>query len=113
MRRLLILLVTVLTLLGRQGASEALENLAHAAVEGHAAHAQVDSDHDAHDPMHLEHGCGGGAHVCPCHAPVNAAPVDRRTELARASAVTVLEPDLPDRDAPRGVRRGVFRPPTS
>ena len=113
-RRAFAILMALLTLLGLPGASEAAENLAHGAVSGHAAHsvAAADGGHEAHHPVDVEHGCGGGVHVCPCHAPLVAAPTG---QLALASPVReaglitvtpVVRPIL------RGVRPGIDRPPT-
>jgi hypothetical protein len=92
---------------------EALENAAHAAAEGHTAHAQEQDDHGAHGPMHLEHGCGGGTHVCPCHAPTVALAVSVGSEIASASTVTTLELDPLPTPVVLGVRRAPFRPPAS
>jgi hypothetical protein len=114
LRRFAILLLAVLTLLGLPGAGEALENVAHGVMEGHSAHAQyVDSGEGAHDPMHVEHGCGGGTHVCPCHAPTFAASASPSLEIDAPSDVTLLALSTPEQRAPRGVIRAPFRPPTS
>lgn len=110
-RRLVPLLLALLTLLALPGASEALENLAHLGAEGHAAHARAGTD-DAHGPMHLEHGCGGGTHVCVCHSPSFATLVSPGLVIPGYSATWILSLDAPERAAPRGVRRAVFRPPT-
>ena len=115
MRRLFALRVAFLTLFGRPGAGEALENLVHAAAEGHAAHSEHSetSEADDHGPMHLEHGCGGGAHVCVCHAPTFATESTSLPPAPSASETRVLEPHAADRPVASGFSAGVYRPPAS
>jgi hypothetical protein len=93
--------------------SEALENAAHVAVEGHGVHAQDGDGHGAHDPMHVEHGCGGGAHVCPCHAPTVALRADLSLAVAAADIITVIALDAGAHRVPAGFRSAPFRPPAS
>ena len=109
--RLLPLLLAALTLLGRPGVGEALENAVHALAEGHAAHGHEAGSNDVHDPMHLEHGCGGGVHVCPCHAPTVALPGGETADVAGALEETTIQIVVPEASAPSGVQRAVFRPP--
>ena len=113
MRRILLLLMALLTLLGRPGASEALENAAHALAEGHAVHGAVHGATDAHAPMHVEHGCGGGVHVCPCHASTVAVPARVTADIAAPSEESTLDLFAVEGRAPEGIRRAPFRPPTS
>lgn len=112
LRRLFPLLLAALTLLGRPGVSEAFENAGHVVLEGHGVHAQELEGHEAHDPMHLEHGCGGGVHVCPCHAPTIALWNPPPGDVVSAPISTTLALDSPRQRSPLGFRSALFRPPT-
>ncbi len=110
--RLLAFLIALLALLARPGASEVVESFAHSVAEGHSARATADLHCDG-GPIDIEHGCGGGTHVCPCHAPTVAVQGWTLSEPRHPGDATLLLTGSPDRIACCGVRQAIFRPPTS
>jgi hypothetical protein len=90
------------------GAGEMTENLAHFALDGHAAHTQHASEEA---PSEDAHGCSGPFQTCPCHGtsafvadsgPVELGTIEREVETFQWF-VSSLQAD--------GVMTGVFRPP--
>ncbi len=110
-RRLFVVLFAAAVLLSRGGVAEALENVAHVAAHGHAAHSTESGDKHSHQD--IEHGCMGGVHICPCcaHAPMAFAV---HTLWIPAAALDSEQLGLVGRALRAdGIRTAVDRPPMS
>lgn len=97
------------------GAREALTDLGHYIVDGHAAHDPCASEHDAHGHDATgEHGCSGLFHTCRC-CPAPAAVVAGLTHESDRVEHEASAPGLPRRDdgALEAHTEPPFRPPAA
>ena len=87
---------------------EAVENVVHLVVEGHAAHEIADSDHR---PEGTEHGCSGPYHVCFCHQTTSFLPSVAVPFMATADDPLRAEFRPATEVFSAGFRDRLFRPP--